>query len=115
MNVSKSLAAAIAATTIVGAVGLAHAQTTSDTPASPAYPQTSSDASAAPVNPSTNAAPAVRAAPAEPSTAVIESAPIPFQISVDVSGHPIPCVMRWRYHACHLAPLPWHVAASSAR
>ncbi|HSI57485.1 MAG TPA: hypothetical protein VLA16_08010 [Ideonella sp.] len=33
MNVSKTLAAAIAATTIVGAVGLAFAQTTSDTPA----------------------------------------------------------------------------------
>jgi hypothetical protein len=74
MNVSKSLAAAIAATTIVGAVGFAYAQTTSDTPASPAYPQTSSDASAAPVNPSTDAAPAVLAAPAEPKTAVIDPA-----------------------------------------
>jgi hypothetical protein len=40
MNVSKTLAAAIAATSIVGAVGLAYAQTTSDTPVVPASPTT---------------------------------------------------------------------------
>jgi len=55
MNISKNLAAAIAATTIVGAVGFAYAQTTSDTPA-------------APLNPSTSAA------PADPSTTVIAPA-----------------------------------------
>lgn len=62
MNVSKTLAAAIAATTIVGAVGLAYAQTTSDTPASPAYPASSGNASAAP------------AAPADPKPAMITPA-----------------------------------------
>ncbi len=74
MNVSKTLAAAIAATTIVGAVGLAYAQTTSDTPASPAYATTPSDTSAAPLSPSTNTAPAPMAAPADPRTAVIDPA-----------------------------------------
>lgn len=58
MNVSKTLAAAIAATTIVGAVGFAYAQTTGD-------------AQAAPLDPSTNAAQTPVAAPADASTAVI--------------------------------------------
>lgn len=40
MNVSKILAAAVAATSIVGAVGLSYAQTTSDTPVVPANPST---------------------------------------------------------------------------
>jgi len=38
MNVSKTLTAAVAAATIVGAVGFAYAQTTSDTAAAPATP-----------------------------------------------------------------------------
>lgn len=40
MNVSKSLSAAIAAATIVGAVGFAVAQTTPDPAAAPATPST---------------------------------------------------------------------------
>jgi len=45
MDVSKTLAAAIAATTIVGAVGLAYAQTT-DTPAAPVDPSTAAASAA---------------------------------------------------------------------
>lgn len=45
MNVSKTLAAAIAATSIVGAVGLAYAQTTSETPVVPASPTTTMEPS----------------------------------------------------------------------
>lgn len=44
MNVSKTLAAAVAATSIVGAVGLAYAQTTSETPV-PASPTTTMEPS----------------------------------------------------------------------
>jgi len=74
MNVSKPLAAAIAAATVVGAVGLAFAQSSSDTPASPAYPKTSSDAAAPPLNPSTTDAQAPLVAPADPNAAVIAPA-----------------------------------------
>lgn len=45
MNVSKTLAAVIAATSIVGAVGLAYAQTTTETPVVPANPTTAMEPS----------------------------------------------------------------------
>jgi len=65
MNVSKILAAAIAATSIVGGVGLAYAQTTSDTPPTPAYPQASASTDAAQTPPSV---------PADTKTTVIAPA-----------------------------------------
>jgi len=68
MNFSKTLVAAIAATTFVGAAGLVYAQTATNAPASPASPTTSSDTLAAPLNPG------AQAAPADPRTAVISPA-----------------------------------------
>lgn len=65
MNISKTLTAAIAATSIVGAVGLAYAQTsTNETPVSPS----TEAASAAPRTDVISPADAQRGAAQDPST-----------------------------------------------
>ena len=71
MNVSKTLAAAIAATSIVGAVGLAYAQTTSETPVVTGNPTTAMEPSTqAPAEGSQGTQSGVTPAPSDTGSAV---------------------------------------------
>ena len=82
MNFSKTLTSAVAAASIVGAVGLAYAQTTTETVPPTTTPSTAQEPSMAPTQ-----------APSDPSSTVTPTTPSnsePAATTSDMASEPLP-------------------------